>query len=188
MATLTYISITHARQPLSASYWGDLKHKPEQKHPNGYAVDWGLHFHCFIIEEVQSYVSLFLIYFWRTAKRSVRMAVQKNENIFVIISGKNELIVQYVLLKNAMEHSRYLCNFMQWKCVNSQKNWVNLQKLQELPKTTVWWIKKKTDSTLFSLGFYLNGVNSLTSYDKQAHYQKVRGRMKFSCFISHCLP
>lgn len=34
---------------------------------------------------------------------------------------QNELIVQYVFLKNAMEHSRYLCNCMQWICVNSQK-------------------------------------------------------------------
>lgn len=58
MATLTYISITHVRQPLSASCWGDLKHTQEQKHPNRYAVDWGLHFgrrkSSFILEEVQS--------------------------------------------------------------------------------------------------------------------------------------
>lgn len=46
MVTLTYISITHTRQTLSASCWGDLMHMPDQKHPKRYAVDWGLHFGC----------------------------------------------------------------------------------------------------------------------------------------------
>lgn len=93
-------------------------HTPEQKHPNGYAVDWGLHFDCFIIEEVQSYVFLFLM---KDGEEKRAHGSPKKLNFFVIISAKNELLVQYILLKNAMEHSRYLCNFMQWKCVNSQK-------------------------------------------------------------------
>lgn len=91
MATLTFISITHARQPLSASYWGDLKHEPEQKHPNRYAVDWGLHFDCFILEEVQSYVFLFLMK--DGEEKRAHGSPEKCDFFFVIISGKNELIV-----------------------------------------------------------------------------------------------